>query len=91
MANTNGGSRKETEIMKMVIAIGSPSEAWRAFSKSSGQVGRCRIRQNKKRFSDPGNRSKESVTEYFARVNIVLLKLERHTLITHARESSALY
>ena len=28
----------------------------------------------------------ESVTEYFARVNIVLMKLERHNIITPARE-----
>ena len=55
-------------------------------TENSGRDGRCRVRQNKKRFETLEIGVSESVTEYFARVNIVLMKLERHNIMTPARE-----
>ena len=68
--------------MKMVLEIGSPSEAWRALSKIADETEGVAYDRTKKEFETLEIRVNESVTEYFARVNIVLMKLERHNIVT---------
>ncbi|CAN0076203.1 unnamed protein product, partial [Ascophyllum nodosum] len=77
---------KETEIMKMVLEIDSPSEAWRALSKIADETEDVAYDRAKREFETLEMGVNESVTEYFARVNIVLMKLERHNIIMPARE-----
>ena len=72
---------KEPEIMKMVMEIGSPSEVWRALSEIAAETEDDAYDRAKREFG-----ANETVSDYFARVNIVLMKLERHDIATPARE-----
>ena len=71
--------------MKMVLEIGSPSEAWRALSKIADETEDDVYDRAKREFETLEIEANESVSEYFARVNIVLMKLARHNIITPAR------
>ena len=64
---------KKTEIMKMVLEIGSPSEAWRAVSKIADETEDVAYDITKREFETLEIGVNESVSEYFARVNIVLM------------------
>ncbi|CAN0279070.1 unnamed protein product, partial [Ascophyllum nodosum] len=70
----------------MVLEIGSPSEAWRALSKIADGAEDDAYDRAKSVFETLKIGANESVSEYFARVNIVLMKLERHNTITPALE-----
>ena len=70
----------------MVLEIGSPSEAWRALSKIADGAEDDAYDRAKSVFETLKIGANESVSEYFARVNIVLMKLERHNIITPALE-----
>ena len=72
--------------MKMVLEIGSPLEAWRALSKIADETKDDAYDRAKRGFETLEIGANESLSEYFARVNIVLMKLERHNIITTARE-----
>ena len=65
--------------MKMVLEIGSPSEAWRALSKIADETEDDACNRAKRDFETLEIVANESVSECFARVNNVLVKLERHT------------
>ena len=78
---------KEPEILKMVMKIGSPSEAWRALSKIAAETEDDAYDRAKREFETLEMGANETVSEYFARVNIVLMKLERHGITTPARET----
>ena len=78
---------KEPEIMKMVMEISSPSEAWRALSKIAAETEDDAYDRAKREFETLEIGANETVSEYFARVNIVLMKLERHDITTPARET----
>ena len=77
---------KEPEITKMVMEIGSPSEAWRTLSKIAAETKDDAYDGAKREFETQEIEASETVSEYFARVNIVLMKLERHNITTPARE-----
>ena len=77
---------KKPEIMKMVLEIGSPSEAWRALSKMVDESEHVAYDRAKREFETLEIKANKTVSEYFASVNIVLIKLERHNIITPARE-----
>ena len=77
---------KEPEIMKMVMEIGSPSEAWSALSKIVAETEDDAYDRAKREFETLEMGANETVSEYFARVKIVLMKLERHGMMTPARE-----
>ena len=77
---------KEPEIMKIVLEIGSPSEAWRALYKIAHETEDDAYDRAKREFETLGIGANESASEYFARVNIVIMKLERHNITTPARE-----
>ena len=70
----------------MVLEIGSPSEAWRANKKIVDETEDDAYDRAKRKFETLEIGANESVSEYFARVNIVLIKLERHNIVTPARE-----
>ena len=92
MATTTKALDKETEIVKMILEIGLPSEAWRALSKIADETEDVAYDRTKREFETLEIGANESVSEYFARVNIVLMKLERHNIIMPAREiKRALY
>ena len=63
----------EPEIMKIVLEIGSPSEAWRALSKIADEAEDDAYDRAKREFETLETGANESVSEYFARVNIVLM------------------
>ena len=77
---------KEPEIMKMVLEIDSPSEAWRALSTIADETEDDAYDRAKREFKTLETGANESVSDYFARVNIVPMKLERHNTTTPARE-----
>ena len=77
---------KEPEIMKMVLKIDSPSEAWRALSKIADETEDDVYDRAEREFETLEIGANESISEYFARVNIVLMKLERHNITTPAQE-----
>ena len=77
---------KEPEMMKMVMEIGSPSEAWRALAKIAAETEDDAYNRTKREFETLEMGSNETVSEYFAHVNIVLMKFERHDITTPARE-----
>ena len=68
---------KKQEVMKMVMEIGSPSVAWRALKKMAGETEDDLHDRAKREFETLQMDDSESVSEYFARVNIILMKLER--------------
>ena len=72
--------------MKMVMEIGSPSEAWRALKKMAVETEDDAHDRAKREFETLQMGGSEIVSEYFARVNIILMKLERYTITTSARE-----
>ena len=69
----------------MVLEIGSPSEAWRALSKIADETEDVAYDRTKREFKTLEIGVNKSVTEYFARVHVVLMKLEGHNIITPAR------
>ena len=77
---------KEPDIMKMIMEICSPSEAWRALSKIAAETEDDAYDRAKREFETLEIWTSATVSEYFARVNIVLMKLERHGITTPARE-----
>ena len=77
---------KEPEIMKIVMEIGSPSEAWRALSKIAAETEGDAYDRTKRTFETLEMTANETVSEYFARVNIVLMKLEKHDITMSARK-----
>ena len=77
---------KEPEITKMVLEIGSPLEAWRALPKIADEMEDDAHDRAKREFETLEIGANESISKYFARVNIVLMKLERHNKTTPARE-----
>ena len=79
---------KEEEMLKMVLDIRSPSEAWRALAKIAGDSEEIAYDRTKREYETLEIGVSESVAEYFARVHIVLMKLERYKIATPAREIS---
>ena len=77
---------KKPEVMKMVMEIGSPSEAWRALKKIAVETEDDAHDRAKREFETLQMGDSETVSEYFARVNIILMKLERYNITTSARE-----
>ena len=69
----------------MVMEIGSPSVAWRALKKMADETEDDAHDRAKREFETLQMGDSESVSESFARVNIILIKLERYN-ITSARE-----
>ena len=70
----------------MVMEIGSPSVAWRAFKKMADETEDDAHDRAKREFETLQMGDSESVSEYFASVNIILMKLERYNITTSARE-----
>ena len=77
---------KEQEVMKMVMEIGSPSVACRALKKMADETEDDAHDRAKRDFETLQMEDSETVSEYFARVNIILMKLERYSITTSARE-----
>ena len=77
---------KEEKVMKLVVEIGSSSVAWRALKKMVGETEDDAHDRAKREFETLQMDNSESVSEYFARVNIILMKLERYNITTSARE-----
>ena len=77
---------KEQEVMKMVMEIGSPSVAWRALKKMADETEDDAHDRAKREFETLQIEDSETVSEYFTRVNIILMKLERYSITTPARE-----
>ena len=77
---------KEQEVMKMVMEIGSPSVAWRALKKMAVETEDDAHDRAKRKFETLQMGDSETVSEYFARVNIILMKLQRYNITTSARE-----
>ena len=77
---------KRPEVMKMVMEIGSPSEAWRALKKIAVETKDDAHDRAKRKFETLQIGDSETVSEYFARVHIILMKLERYNRTTSARE-----
>ena len=77
---------KEPEVMKMAMKIGLPSEVWRALKKIAVKT-EDDAHDRAKRESEPLQTGDSgTVSEYFARVNIILTKLERCNITTSARD-----
>ena len=70
----------------MVMEIGSPSVAWRALKKMADETEDDAHDRAKREFETLQMGNSESVSEYFARVNIILMKLERYNITTSERE-----
>ena len=70
----------------MVMEIGSPSVAWRALKKMAVETKDDAHNRAKREFETLQMGDSETVSEYFARVNIILMKLERYNIATSARE-----
>ena len=64
---------KEQEVMRMVMEIGSPSVAWRVL-KMAGETEDDAHDRAKREFETLQMGDSETVSEYFARVNIILIK-----------------
>ena len=73
---------KEQEVMKMVMEIYSPSVAWRALKKMANETEDDAHDRAKREFETLQMGDSESVSEYFARVNTILMKLERYNITT---------
>ena len=65
----------------MVMEIGSPSVAWRALKKMADETEDDAHDRAKREFE-----TLQMGDRYFARVNIILMKLERYNITTSARE-----
>ena len=70
----------------MVMEIGSPSVTWRALKKMAVETEEDAHDRAKREFEALQMGDNETVSEYFARVNIILMKLERYNITTSARE-----
>ena len=77
---------KEQELLKMVIRIGSISEAWRALTKIANASEEVEYDRAKREFETLEMDASESVAEFFTRVHIILMKLDRHQIPIPARE-----
>ena len=77
---------KEEEIMKMLVDTESLSEAWRALTKIASGTKEAAYDRAKREFETLEIGVRESVAEYFARVHVILMKLERHKVTTPTRE-----
>ena len=77
---------KEEEMLEMVLDIGSPSEAWCVLAKMADESEEVAYDRTKREFETLEIGVSKSVAEYFARVHIVLMKLERYKIATPARE-----
>ena len=71
---------KEQELLKMVIRIGSTSEAWRALTKIANASEEVECDRAKREFETLEMDASESVAEFFTRVHIILMELERHQM-----------
>ena len=78
--------KKEEEMPKMVLDIGSPSEAWHALAKIADESEEVAYDRTKRDFETLEIGVNESVAVYFARVHIILMRLERYKITTPARE-----
>ena len=70
----------------MVIYIGSILEVWRALTKIAAETKEIAYDRAKREFETLEIEVRESVAGYFARVHAILMKLERHKIITPTRE-----
>ena len=70
----------------MVLEIGSLSEAWRALTRIADESKEVAYGRAKREFKNLEIGVSESITEYFARLHITLMKLEGHKIVTPARE-----
>ena len=72
--------------MKIIMEISLPSVAWRALKKMAVETEDDAHDRAKREFETLQMGDNENVSEYFARVNIILMKLERYNITTSARE-----
>ena len=70
----------------MVIEIGSLSGAWRALTRIADDSEEVTYDRAKRKFENIEIGVSESMTENFAHLHIILMKLERHKIVTPARE-----
>ena len=70
----------------MVIWIGSISEAWRALTKTANASEEVEYDRAKRKFETLEMDASESVAEFFTRVHIILMELERHQIPIPDRE-----
>ena len=70
----------------MVLDIGSPSEALRALAKIADESEEVAYDRTKREFETLEIGVSESAAEYFVRVHIILMKLERYKITTPAGE-----
>ena len=78
---------KEKETIEIVLYAGSLSEAWLAATKiAAGTKEAGYNRRVKREFESLEIGVSEPVTEYFARVHVILMKFARHQVTTPARE-----
>ena len=70
----------------MVMEIGSPLEVWRALKKIAVETEDDAYDRTKREFETLEIGDNKTVSEYFARVNIILMKFERHSITTPVRE-----
>ena len=73
----------------MVMEIGSPSVAWRAMKKMADETEDDAHDRAKREFETLQMGNSESVSEYFARVNIILIKLERYNITTSGKSNAS--
>ena len=66
--------------------MGSHSEAWRALTKIAAETEEVAYDRAKREFETLEIGVRESVTAYFARVHVILMKLEKHKVTTPAHE-----
>ena len=77
---------KEQELLKMVIRIGSISEAWRALTKIANASEEVEYGRAKHEFETLEMDASEPVAEFITRVHTILMELERHQIPIPARE-----
>ena len=77
---------KEQELLKMVIRIGSISEAWRALTKIANASEEVEYDRAKREFETLEMDASESVAEFFTRVHVIVMELERHQIPIPDRE-----
>ena len=80
---------KKQEVVKMVMEIGSPSVAWRALKKMADETEDDAHDRAKREFETLQIEDSETVSEYFARANIILMKLERYSIKRSHGKSNA--
>ena len=72
--------------MEIVIDIESLSEAWRALTEIAAEAQEVAYDRAKRKFESLEIGVSEPVVEYFARVQVTLMKLTRHHATAPARE-----